>query len=68
MNPDPIGIRFRIRNPGWYTHMGEAGGLHAGDNDGRIAADTEAVSLVVFFPANKNVVIKYLNTNQLVKR
>jgi hypothetical protein len=48
--------------------MGEAGGLHAGDNDGRIAADTEAVSLVVFFPANKNVVIKYLNTNQLVKR
>jgi hypothetical protein len=49
--------------------MCEAGGLHAGDNDRRIAADTEAVPLVVFLPAKqKNVVIKYLNTNKLGKR
>ncbi len=55
LNPDPIGIRIRIRNPGWYTHMCEAGRLHAGDNDRRIAADTEAVPLVVFLPANQKM-------------
>ncbi len=52
-DPDPIGIR--IRNPGLYTHMCEAGGLHAGDNDRRIAAYTEPVPLVVFLPANQKM-------------
>jgi hypothetical protein len=51
LNPDPIGIR----NPGWYTHMCEAGRLHAGDNDRRIAAYTEAVPLVVFLPAKQKM-------------
>jgi hypothetical protein len=55
LNPDPIGIRIWIRNPGWYTHMCEAGRLYAGDNNRRIAADTEAVSLVVLFPAKRKM-------------
>ena len=34
--------------------MGQAGCLHAGNDDRRIAPDTEAVALVILFPAQKD--------------